>query len=346
MDTVAVEKPHIEITSCPVATTNKKMVIAGLINSSKPDLQLYINSEEQKIHNGKFMVSMPLDEGANDFEIVLADPEAVIARENRTIFCGYLPPVLKIDILPDVTKAKSITISGTAFDVNQHKSALTLKINSEIEEIMPDGKWAKEFTLKQGTNQFDILLYDGGLRKTVIRKLIEHHPSAPDIVFEGIGPVITSRQMEFVGYVSDFDYNKMDIRVHNKTVAVTENIFRYKTSIRTDVALIPISIDLNGRTILSFNRQVVFLPSQPTITVDSEIKQISATHCRISGTIKDENDVDPKVIVNNKEVNPRAGVWTATLVLKPGINTVIIEGINQSGLKKTIKKKILVPETE
>jgi hypothetical protein len=346
METAASEKTLIEITSCPVATTNKKMVIAGSIHSEKPNLQLYINSEEFKIHNGKFMASLPLDDGANDFEIVLADEEGAIAKEKRSIFCGFLPPVLKVKEMPDVTAESEITLSGTALDVNQHKSVLTLKINSEVVEINPEGgKWWHAYTLKQGTNHFDILLYDGGLRKTVIRRIIEHHPQAPEIFFAGIGPVITSRQMEFVGTLKNFNQNKMDIRVHDKIVPVADNTFRYKTNIRTDKADIPISIDYDGRVILSFKRQVVFIPSPPTVTIDDEIKQLSANVCRISGTISDENDVDPHVFVNEKEIFPRAGVWNATLTLKPGINTIIVYGKNQTGLKAGLKKKIFVPGT-
>jgi hypothetical protein len=288
---------------------------------------------------------MPLEEGANDFEIVLADKEEILAREERSIFCGFLPPTLKINKLPDVTGAPEITLSGTALDVNQLKSILTLKINSEIVDINPkDGSWSKTYPLTQGTNHFDILVYDGALRKTVIREIIEHHPQAPEIVLKGIGPVITCRQMEFVGHVTNFDYKQMTIRIHDKNVPVADDAFHYKTSIRTDKADIPFSIDFYGRPILNFTRQVVFLPSPPTITLDDEIKQISATHCRISGTITDENDINPKVIINQKEILPRAGAWMATLALKPGVNTIIIEGHNQSGLKKILKKRIFVPD--
>ncbi|MCL2050918.1 MAG: hypothetical protein FWG91_04165 [Lachnospiraceae bacterium] len=337
------EKPLIEITSCPVATTNKKMVIAGMINSEEPGLQLFINSEEQKIHNGRFMVSLPLDDGANEFDIVLANDIETLAREKRSIFCGFLPPVLKIDDIPTVTAAKEITLTGSGHDINQHKSLLTLKINKEVIEIAPDGTWSKTFNLEQGTNQFDILLYDGALRKAVMRRLVSHHPKAPELKLEGLG-VITSRKVELNGTLENFDYNKMDLKIHNKIVPVVDNAFKYMTSVRTDVAEIPFSIDWGGRQILSFSGQVVFLPSPPTVMIDEEIKQISPTHCRITGTISDENDIDPKIYVNNKEVFPRAGIWTATLQLEIGINTVIVEGKNQSGLSKTIKKKIIVPE--
>ncbi|MCL2718698.1 MAG: hypothetical protein FWE14_07935 [Lachnospiraceae bacterium] len=343
MSSDAAEKPLIEITSCPVATTNKKMVIAGIINSEEPNLELFINSEEQKIHNGRFMVSLPLEDGANDFEITLANEIEVLAREKRSIFCGFLPPVLKVDDIPTVTASKEITLSGTAHDVNQLKSLITLKINKETIEIDSDGTWSKSFILKQGENLFDILLYDSALRKSVNRRLVAHHPKAPELRLEGLG-VITSRQFELNGYLENFDYNKMDFKIHNKIIPIVDNTFKYMASIRTDVAEIPFSIDFNGRHILSFSRQVVFLPSPPTVTVDDEIKQISATHCRITGTISDENDVDPKVYVNNKEVLPRAGVWTVTLYLEIGINTIVIEGKNQSGLNKIIKKKIIVHE--
>jgi len=338
------DTPLIEITSCPVATTNKKMVIAGVVNSADPNLQLFINSEEQKIHNGRFMVSLPLDDGANEFEITLANEFEVLAREKRSIFCGFLPPVLKIDDMPTVTSAKEITLTGTAHDVNQHKSMLTLKINKETVDINPeDGAWSMTFPLAKGTNQFDILLYDGALRKTTSRRIVDHHPNAPEMRIEGLG-VITKRQVELYGYLENLDFNKTDIKIHGKIVPITDNTFKYITSVRTDVAEIPFSIEYGGRQILSFNRQVVFLPSQPTITIDDEIKQISATHARISGTITDENDVDPKLFVNEKEVFPKAGKWSATIIVNPGINTIMIEGKNQSGLNKIIKKKILVDE--
>ena len=345
MQTDETKRAIIEITSCPVATTNKKMVIAGTVHSEEPDLLLFINSEEFKIHKGKFMASLPLEDGANDFEIVVADEMGAIAKEQRTIFCGFLPPSLHIDELPDVTAATSMDLCGTALDVNQLKSILTLKINSEVIEIDPEnGSFRKNYPLVPGTNHFDIIVYDGALRKTVIRKLVEHHPNAPEIIFSGIGPIITSRQMNFTGRLSGFDANKMDIRIHGKIVPVTGDTFSYKTNIRTDKSEIPIAVDFGGRQILSFTRQVIFLPSPPTVTIDDEIKQISETHCRISGTISDENDIDPHVFVNGKEINQRAGKWTATLVLAKGVNTISVEGRNQSGLKRAIKKKILVPE--
>lgn len=347
MSTDATENviPLIEITSCPVATTNKKMVIAGNINSAEPNLQLFINSEEYKIHNGRFMVSLPLDDGANEFEIILADEFQTLAREKRSIFCGFLPPVLKVNDLPAVTAASEITISGTAFDVNQQKSVLGLKINKKAVEIGSDGTWSKTIALKTGTNPIDILLYDGALRKTASRRLVDHHLKAPELHIEGLG-VITSRQYELYGYLENFNPNKMDIKVHGKVIPIIDNAFKYKASIRTDVAEIPFSIDFNGRQILSFERQMVFLPSPPTITIDNEIKQISATHCRISGTITDENDIDPKLYINDKEIFPRAGVWTATIQLEIGINTIVAEGKNQSGLSKTIMKKIVVSDDE
>lgn len=339
----ATEKSLIEITSCPVATTNKKMVIAGTIHSEDTNLFLFINSEEYKIHNGRFMVSLPLEDGANDFEIILANEVETLAREHRSIFCGFLPPVLKIDPVPDVTAAKEMILSGTALDVNQHKSILVLKVNNEVVEIDQEGKWSKRFTLAQGTNHFDLLLYDGALRKAVIRKLIEHHPRAPEMKIEGTG-IITSRHVEITGFLENYDDNKMDIKIHGKMIPISENQFRFITSIRTDVAEIPFGIDFNGRPILDFTRQVVFLPSPPTVTIAEEIKQISPTHCRISGTISDENDVDPKLFVNDKEVFPRAGVWTATLKLEIGVNIIVVEGKNQSGLNKILKKKIIVNE--
>jgi hypothetical protein len=338
------EKPLIEITSCPVATTIKNMVIAGTIHCDKPNLQLFINSEEQKILSGRFMAPMPLEDGPNDFEIVLVDEVETLAKEFRSIFCGFLPPVLKVDELPDVTAQTEITLCGTGVDVNQHKSLLTLKINNEQVDINPEnGAWEKTYPLSPGTNHFDILLYDGALRKSVVHEIIEHHPEAPEIVFSGIGPVITCRQMEFVGKLSNFDPNTMAIRVHEKIVPVSGDSFRYKTSIRTDKAVIPIAIDRNGHTILNFSRPVVFIPSPPTVTVDAEIMQIGSDRARISGTIKDENDINPVVIVGEKEILPRAGVWNATLTLTSGINNIVIIGKNNVGLKTTVKKKIFVP---
>jgi hypothetical protein len=335
------EKPIIEITSCPIATTIEKMVIAGNIHSDLPNLQLFINSEEYKILNGKFMASMPLESGPNEFDIVLVDDTHTIAREKRSIFCGFLPPVLKVDDMPDVTSATEITISGVALDVNQHKSILTLKINSEVIEIGEDGKWAKVFPLKQGSNRFDMLLYDGALRKTITRRQLEHHPQAPEIVFTGLGPVVSNRQLEFVGKMSNYDKNRTDIRIHGKVVPVVDDSFRYKTSIRTDKADIPISIDYNGRSILDFERQIVFVPSPPTVTIDDEVKQLSAYQCKITGKISDENDPAPTLTVNEKEIAVHAGEWSANLMLKSGINTVIIEARNQAGLKKVIQKQII-----
>ena len=345
--------PLLEITSCPVATANKKMVIAGVVHFDRygcdaalsTELQVYINSEEHKIHKGKFMVSLPLEDGANEFEIVITDIEGVITREKRTIFCGFLPPTLQIEELPDVTARKAVTIMGMTLDINQLKSVLTLKINNEVVAIDPaDGHFAKVCPLNVGSNRFDIIVYDGGLRKTAIHKLIEHHPLAPEITFEGMGPVITSHQLEAVGHLSNYDPAKTEIRIHNKAVTIADDSFCYRTSIRTDKAEIPVSIDLGGRRILSFTRQVVFLPSPPTITIDDEIKQMSSTHCRISGTISDENDANPRISVDGKAVSQRLGAWMATLTLVPGINTIVIEGRNQAGLKKVIKKKIFVPE--
>jgi hypothetical protein len=252
-----------------------------------------------------------------------------------------LPPVLKVDELPDVTAAAQITLAGYALDVNQHKSILTLKINSEVIAIGEDGRWTKTITLKQGTNHFDMLLYDGALRKTIIRKLLEQHPQAPEITFSGLGPIVSSSQLEFVGLLSNFDKNRTDIRVHGKVVPVVDNSFRYQTSIRTDKTDIPISIDFNGRAILNFERQVVFVPSPPTVTIDDEVKQLSATHCRISGQISDENDPAPTLSVNEKEIAVHSGAWSANLTLKSGINTIIIEARNHSGLKKVIKKQII-----
>jgi len=287
---------------------------------------------------------LPLDDGGNDFEITLANEFDVLAREKRTIFCGFLPPVLKVDDMPTVTPATEITLSGTAHDINQHKSMLTLKINKDVVDINPeDGTWSKTLPLTQGTNQFDLLLYDGALRKATSRRIVDHHPNAPEMRIEGLG-VITKRQVELHGFLENLDYNKIDIKIHGKVIPITDNTFKYITSIRTDVAEIPFSIEYGGRQILGFNRQVVFLPSPPTITIDDEIKQISATHARIGGTISDENDVDPKLFVNEKEVFPKAGKWSATIIVNPGINTIVLEGKNQSGLNKIIKKKILVNE--
>jgi hypothetical protein len=340
-DKTMAEKPIIEITSCPIATTIEKMVIAGTIHSELPNLQLFINSEEQKILNGKFMASMPLESGANEFDIVLVDDTHTIAREKRAIFCGFLPPVLRVDDMPDVTAAPEITLSGQALDVNQHKSILTLKINSEVIPIEEDGKWSKTFALKQGSNHFDLLLYDGALRKTIIRKQLEHHPQAPEIVFSGLGPTVASRNLEFVGTLSNFDQNRTDIRIHGKVVPVVDGCFRYKTSIRTDKTEIPISVDFNGRMILDFERQVTFVPSPPTVTIDDEVKQLSANQCRISGQISDENDSAPTLSVNEKEIAVHSGAWSANLTLKSGINTIIIEARNHNGLKKVIKKQII-----
>jgi hypothetical protein len=322
------------------------MIIAGNVHTDQTDIKLYINYKEQKIHNGKFMVSLPLEEGANDFEIIITNAAgSTIAEEKRMIFCGFLPPALSIEDIPDVTPQTSITLTGTARDVNQHKSILTLKINGETIDINPanDG-FSCTYPLEIGSNHFDILVYDGGLRKTVVRKVIEHHPKAPEIVFSGIGPVITSRKVELTAQLSNYDPMKITVRIHNKAVSVTDNILTYHTSIRTDKGEIPFGIDWGGRQILSFTRQVVFLPSPPTVTIDEEFKALHTTQCRISGTISDENDVDPRIFVNNKEINQRAGAWSTTLTLTEGVNEIIFEGRNQTGLKKILRKKIMLPK--
>ncbi len=337
------EEKIIDITSCPVATTNKKVVIAGSINTTATGLHMFVNGQEHRIMGGKFLISLPLEAGTNDFDIMLTDGEEMTVREKRTVFCGTLPPVLQLTELPDVTPNNVLTFSGTVMNPNQIKDAVTLKVNGRPIDLAADGTWTQDFFLKAGTNEFEFLAQDAALRKNTFKKVIEHHPDAPEIFFEGLSPITPTHNISFMGKMQYFVEKTMNIRIHDRIVPVNDNIFSYKTSIRTESTEIPFTIEVNGRPVLKFARKVTFLPSAPELEVEDEVKKVSQMQYRISGSIRDENDVDPVVLVNDREVLPKKGQWSASVTLQYGDNTIIIEGRNNAGKRTVIRKKIFVP---
>ncbi len=333
----------IDITSCPIATTNKKVVIAGSINSTASGLHMFVNGQEHKIMGGKFLISLPLEAGGNDFDIMLTDGAEMSVREKRTVFCGILPPVLSMNELPDVTPANVLTFAGTVQNPNQIKDAVILKVNGRPIDVAADGTWSQDFFLKEGTNEFELIAQDAALRKTTIKKVIEHHADAPEIFFEGLGTTTPTHNISFVGKMNLFVDKTMNIRIHDRIVPVTDNTFSYKASIRTETAEIPFIIELNNRPILRFNRKITFLAPPPQVEVEDDVKKVSQMQYRISGSISDANDVDPTLLVNEREILPKKGQWSASVTLKYGDNTILIEGRNNAGKRTVTKKKVFVP---
>ncbi len=340
------QKPVINITSCPVATVSQRAAIGGSIESTAKELNMYVNGREQKIIGGKFLIFLPLETGSNDCDIVLTDEEGNTFREKRTIFCGSLPPVLRVEWLPDVTPENVLTFSGVVTNPNQIKEDITLTVNGRPIDVSPEGTWAQDFFLKEGTNEFELTAQDTSQRKTVIRRIIEHHANAPEISFEGLLPVVSTHNISFSGKMKYYLDNSMSIRIHDKRVPVKDAAFSYKASIRTDITEIPFVVELSGRPLLKFSRKVIFSSSAPVIEIDNELKKIAQMQYRISGNISDENDVDPVLTVNGREVLPKKGQWSASLMLEYGYNTILVEGKNNTGKKTVIKKKIFVEVPE
>jgi hypothetical protein len=238
-----------------------------------------------------------------------------------TSFVGSNPPALTLNALNPVTRTSPVTISGTV------STGSAVSINGVPATVDANGNWSLQVSLpQQGLNNFVIIASKGGSSSS-ISTYLTLDTSVPVVATSSIpqtGSTTSSPIQTISGSVSDTTATTVTVTVNGvpQTVPVDNGLFN--TAIVLGIGPNSITVtatDAAGNVSTSSSSSVTYNPLAPAVTVSTPGGAVSGSaNYTITGTAPSSS----LVTVNGIPATVTGTLWTASIPLLPGINTISI----------------------
>ena len=336
IDNVAVPPPSgpaLTINSVPQATNLTALIISGTVSNGAT---VTVNGAAAAVNGASWSSTVNLNTGINVITVVASSVNGSTSNSvsvNVLPSSGGLPPVaLTMLPAPVFTNASGITLSGTV------SSGATVSING-AEATVNGTAWNRLVTLSQGINNLQIVAKNAGMSDSATSVNITLDNSAPLMTtFLPQSGSSTSTPIQSIsGSVADSSATSVTVSVNgvNQTAAVKNGLFSMAVVLAVGPNAVTVTaVDAAGNVSGSVSSSITYNPLVPKVTMTSPSGGVSGSSSfTVSGTASSGS----VVTVNSAPVALAGNVWTATLPLVPGINTIAVKATNPiSGASSTI----------
>ncbi|WP_216083738.1 S-layer homology domain-containing protein [Paenibacillus riograndensis] len=330
--------PVLTLDLIPETSSSKTVTLSGTVtdkNDSNP--KIYMNDELVGSF-GSFNKTVTLKEGDNVFTFKatnkLGKSSAVITK---TITFSVGGPVLTLDLIPETSSSKTVTLSGIATDKNDSNP----KIYMNDELVGSYSSFNKSVTLKEGDNIFTFKAINNlGKSSAVITKTITFSVGGPVLTLDLIPETSSSKTVTLSGTATDKNDSNPKIYMNdelvgsygsfNKSVALKEgaNVFTFKATNNLGKSSEPVT------------KTITFTVGEPVLTLDYIPETTSTKQLTLSGNASDLNDSNPKIYLNDELVGSY-GSFYKSVTLTEGSNTFVFKVTNSYGKVTTIEKTVV-----
>lgn len=278
-------------------------------------------------YNGEFSADVTLKEGVNKIVVTATnkyDKKAVVEKQIVVTLGG---PVLTLDLIPENSTSKTVTLSGKATDKND--SYPKIYINDQL--VGEYGSFNKTVTLKEGANTFNFKATNSlGKSSAVITKVITFNVDGPVLSLDQIPETSSSKTVTLSGKATDKNDSYPKIYMNdelvgeygsfNKSVTLKEgvNTFTFK------------AVNSLGKSSAAATKTITFAVDSPVLTLDLIPETSSGKTVTLSGKASDKNDSYPKIYMNDALVG-EYGSFNKTVTLQEGTNTFTFKATNSLG---------------
>lgn len=225
--TFDVAAPKLLILSFPEEDVEtRKITIAGSTTDEKYGVTVRINGSRvgTKDEPGilHFSKDIWMSYGYNEFVVTATNTAGKVSTETLSVRLVSPAPILTITFCPETTNTEKVTIKGTAKD-NNFKS--TVSINGKIiDENKYSGtiRWEKEYTLKEGDNEFSFHVVNSAGQVTTEKRTITFIPSLDRIKLSSL-PSSTSDSSVTVSGTITGNLSGIKLTVNGSSASVSSD---------------------------------------------------------------------------------------------------------------------------
>ena len=155
--------------------------VVGLV---EPGCAVYVGNQEIAVVNGQIDTHLSLLEGAHVIQVKAVDDAGNVRMVEIPIVVDTTPPSLDV-IVPSNgfrTPSATVTISGTV-SVGE-VTEVTVTVNGDTVTIGPDGSFATEVDIIEGSNLIVVMATDGAGNQREIKRTVVRDSMAPFLDFD------------------------------------------------------------------------------------------------------------------------------------------------------------------
>jgi len=337
--TLTLDGPQLTVDNVPETSSSATIRITGSAkdkNDSYP--KIYMNDQLVGSY-GEFSKEVTLKEGLNVFHFKatnsLGKSSAIITK---TVTFEIGGPELILDNVPEISNSATIRLTGRAKDKNDNYPKIY--INDQL--VGSYGEFSKEVTLKEGPNVFRFKATNSlGKSSAVITKTITFEIGGPELILDHVPETSSTATIRLTGRANDKNDSYPKVYINDQLVSsygefskeVTlkegQNVFRFKAT------------NSLGKSSAEITKVITYQAALPELTLDYIPDTTKAAQITISGTVKDANDYNPKVYLNDQLISSYGSTFSTRVTLKEGENTFVFKVSNNAGKLLTIEKKVI-----
>ncbi|MNC21113.1 hypothetical protein D3C75_690820 [compost metagenome] len=335
---VALGGPTLTLDIIPETSSSKTITLSGKAtdkNDSYP--KIYMNDKLVSSY-GSFSETVTLKEGNNVFTFKatnsLGKSSEVITK---TIKFNVGGPVLNLDLVPETSGSKTVTLSGKATDNND--SYPKIYMNDKL--VSSYGSFNETVTLKEGDNVFTFKATNSlGKSSEVITKTIKFNIGGPALILDFVPVTSSSKTVTLSGKATDNNDSYPKIYMNDKLVSSYGSFNETVTLKEGDNVFTFKATNNLGKSSEVISKTITFTIGAPVLNLDYIPETTSSKQITLSGKATDDNDNYPKIYLNDKLISSY-GSFDESVTLTEGNNTFVFKVTNSYGKVTTIEKTII-----
>ncbi len=329
--------PYIAVTSPgPFSVTNKRNI--KLEGKTEPGATVFVNDKQVPVDsNGLFAADVRLEnKGLNVIEVKSLDLAGNVSILHRVVVLDLDPPVVDLEYPPDseVVRAPTIKVLGTT------EPGASVEIDGQSVAVAPNGYFEKLTLLQGGWNTLKVVATDSAGNTTVVTRniYVDTQPPSLHVLKPKAGTITNNPRIEVVASTDT------DAAVVVGTKAASKGkdgrYHMYLTLQEGPNAISVKAVDKAGNLTLKFVPITVDLtPPQLVLggLLSMPVTLSSESNIEVVGT----TEPDATITVNGMPVKVSDdGQFFTTISLKPGINHIVVQAVDEAGNKTVMKRTV------
>lgn len=262
-----------------------------------------------------------------------------------TVTVEYQPPyaVLTVDNLKkDFKTAQSALVLTGTVESGAAVKVFNAATGSTVDAVVADGVWSVNISLVEGVNALTITAAGKSFSAATITNSVTLDTTAPAIALSMIadGSNSAGRDLTVSGNITEANNYSLTVKINDKNAQVVtpvNNVFSMLANLAIGANVITITAvdELNNATVVT--RTVNYDPETPVIAIQSPADGAftNVKNVVVTGSVS----VASGITVNGvaAELDPATLVWTATVQLASGMNSiqVVANYENKSSSRET-----------
>jgi hypothetical protein len=337
--------PKLEIVSCPAAASKKLAVLVGTLEDlPERNPRLFVNEKEVPVKAGKWLVSVPLKDGANHVTLTAVNDTRKVATTSREIFCGPLPPRFEADPYPALTGRDSLAISGSVAAASGGLGApdVTLEGFGAL-PVDEQGCWAFFLKLKDGENVSRLTAKSGLAAEATLELRIRKATGAPELTFTKLPQACRTLTPDIEGtLIAAEPGQEWKLQAQGKDALIeADGWFSLFLRLKPNNPPIAFTVSRGGEE-YTVTKQIGFEAPPPVNAIEKCEPGMKAGTYKVAGKATDGHGSIASVSFNGKDLRHEGGAWTAFLPVKAGFNPFEVIAANSAGKSHVLRGSVFV----